>query len=80
MPEEGRTDESRIFYEQLQVILNKYNSTDQVLVMGDLNARIGNIPINKVEGTFGEYVCNDNGKMLRDFATFNNLKITNSFF
>lgn len=54
MPEEGRTDESRIFYEQLQVILNKYNSTDQVLVMGDLNARIGNIPINKVVGTFGE--------------------------
>jgi hypothetical protein len=38
------------------------------------------IPIPKIVGTFGEETINDNGELLREFATYNNLKITNTFF
>lgn len=45
--------------------------------MGDLNARVGNDPILNVIGCFGDGMCNEN--ILRDFNTFNQLKITNTF-
>lgn len=41
---------------------------------------MGNVPIPRIVGTFGESTCNDNGKLLRDFASFNRLKLTNTFF
>lgn len=38
------------------------------------------MPIPQVVGSFGEDHLNRNGRELREFATFNNLKITNTFF
>ncbi|KAF2884731.1 hypothetical protein ILUMI_21457 [Ignelater luminosus] len=51
-PEEGKTDESSEFYEQLQRIINKINVTDQIILIGDFNARVGNTSIKDVIGTF----------------------------
>lgn len=34
---EGKEDETRIFYEDL----HKYSPTDQIIMIGDFNARIG---------------------------------------
>ena len=48
--------------------------------MGDLNARVRNRSIPNIIGTFGEQTCNVNGNLLRDFPTYNRLKITNTFF
>jgi hypothetical protein len=48
--------------------------------MGNLNARVGNYGIQKIIGTFGEETINDNGKLSGGFTTYNNLKITNTFF
>jgi hypothetical protein len=48
--------------------------------MGDLNARLGNYPIPKIVSTLGEETINDNGELIRGFAMYNNLKITNTFF
>jgi exonuclease III len=79
-PEEGRQELSDEFYEQLQNILEKTNKNDYILMMGDLNARIGNITIMKIVGTDGEPTVNNNGKKLMDFCTFNNMRIMNSFF
>lgn len=79
-PEEGRREDTEIFYEELQKQVNKYNKTDHMLILGDLNARVGNVPIVNIVGAFGEITLNENGKTLRDFATFNQLKITNTFF
>ena len=79
-PEEGRREDNQSFYQTLQTVINKFNSTDQVFLTGDFNARVGNVPIDGCVGTFGEAVCNENGRTLRDFVTFNKLKITNGFF
>lgn len=48
--------------------------------MGDMNARVGRVPIPNVVGVFDEDVDNNHGEALREFATFNELKITNTFF
>lgn len=51
-----------------------------LLILGDLNARIGNIEVRGHIGKHGETVCNNNGQKLRDFVIYNNLQIMNSFF
>lgn len=79
-PEEGKYDETLLFYESLQKVLNTHIRTDYVIVAGDLNARVGSTPIPGVVGCFGEDVINRNGQELRQFASFNKLKITNTFF
>jgi exonuclease III len=79
-PEEGRQELGDEFYEQLQNILEKTNKNDYILMMGDLNARIGNTKIMKIVGTNDKPTVNNNGKKLRDFCTFNNMRIMNSFF
>lgn len=79
-PEENRKEESEKFYNSLQETLEKINKNDYMIIGGDLNARIGNRPIEGVVGTNGESTLNENGKLLREFATHNRLKITNSFF
>ncbi|XP_039280839.1 uncharacterized protein LOC111056792 [Nilaparvata lugens] len=79
-PEEGRKAETIEFYDILQRQLKSCKKSDYVIVAGDLNARVGNHPIPQVVGTFGECHLNENGRHLRDFCTFNDLKITNTFF
>ncbi|PSN41135.1 hypothetical protein C0J52_05209 [Blattella germanica] len=50
------------------------------MLAGDLNARVGNVPIQNVVGTNGERTKNRNGNRLIDFASYNELKILNTFF
>lgn len=78
-PEEGKKEETDEFYKTLQIILDKYNSRYEVLLMGDMNARVGNIGIPNVMGTCGEGVKNSNGEKLIEFAAFNELSISNTF-
>ena len=56
--------------------------TNATIVMGDLNAKIGiNSDIKETStGKFGLENRNDRGTRLVDFATYNNLKIANTFF
>ena len=53
---------------------------DSLIISGDLNARVGYQPIPDVVGTFGEECVNRNGQTLREFASFNDFKIANTFF
>ena len=50
-----------------------------IVVAGDYNARVGNIPIDGILGTNGEITTNSNGHKLKEFASVNELKITNTF-
>lgn len=79
-PEEGKTEETELFYEELQKQINNISKGDYLIISGDLNARIGKIPIPEVVGAFGEDTLNRNGHELRHFAAYNELRITNSFF
>lgn len=68
------------FYDTLQSSLDKIPRNQPVLVLGDLNARIGNNVIHGIKNRFNEEACNDNGVMLTQFCADNELRINNTFF
>ena len=79
-PTEGRDELNEEFYETLQKILDKVNKNDYMMLIGDMNARVGNNRVANIVGTDGEATLNSNSRKLIDFCTFNNLKIMNTFF
>ena len=79
-PEEGKTEKTEEFYTTLQEQIDKINKNDYIIVAGDYNARVGKTPIDGILGTNGEITINSNGHKLKDFASVNELKITNTFF
>jgi exonuclease III len=79
-PIEGNEDENYCFYKLLQKMLDKINKSNMIAIMGDFNARVGNIKIHNNIGPNGENTSNRNGKRLIDFAIYNNMKIMNSWF
>ena len=78
--EDGRKEKLEAFYDTLQKEVDKYIKSDFLIIVGDMNARIGQQPIPKIIGSFGEPHLNSNGMELREFVTFNELKVTNIFF
>jgi len=79
-PEEGKTEQTEEFYEALQDQIDKIRKNDYIVVAGDYNGRVGNIPIDGILGTNGEITTKSNGHKLKEFASVNELKITNTFF
>jgi hypothetical protein len=79
-PVEGNKQETEDLYKQLQDCINTAGKNDYVVAAGDLNARTGNLTVPELIGHNGEIKLNGNGKCLRDWCTFNNLRITNTFF
>jgi hypothetical protein len=78
-PIEGKEQETEELYSELHVI-DKTPKKENIIIAGDFNGRIGNQPVPECIGQNGEHVINHNGTVLRDFSTFNKLKITNSFY
>jgi len=79
-PAEGRDELNEECYETLQTLLDKVNKNDYIMLIGDMNSRVGNNRVANIVGTNGEATLNSNGRKLIDFCTFNNLKIMNKFF
>jgi len=50
------------------------------MLIGDMNARVGNNRVANIVGTNGEATLNSNDRELIDFCTFNNLQIMNTIF
>ena len=53
-PTEGRDELNEEFYETLQKILDKVNKNDYIMLIGDMNARVGNNRVANIVGTNGE--------------------------
>ena len=45
------------------------------MLIGHMNARVGNNRVSNIVGTNGEVTLNSNGRNLIVFCSFNNLKI-----
>ena len=62
--------------------LSSCNRNDMFVVMGGLNAKVGNNNTNSEEimGKFGVVVMNDNGERLCDFCSTNGFIITGTIF
>jgi len=78
-PEEGKTEQTEDIYETLQNQIDKINKNNYIIVAGDYNARVENIPIYGIMGTNSEITANNNGQKLKESASVNELKITNTF-
>ena len=80
--ENSRVEMKEEFYEQLQVTVREVQSQDKLVVMGDLNARVGdNVKVwGEVIGKQGEAVENGNGKRLLQFCAEIDLVVTNTWF
>lgn len=68
------------FYENLQDLLDTTRNSEKTIIIGDLNARIGNVPIDGVKQRFNEEVINENGERLIEICLLNSLRINNTFF
>ena len=70
------------FYEQLQMVVSKVPRHDMLLIMGDLNAKVGadNTEFEKSMGKHGCGTRNDNEERLIDFCLNNNQVIGGTLF
>ena len=70
------------FYENLASTIRNIPSTEQLVLLGNFNARVGadNDSWPSCLGPFGVGKMNENGQQLLKLCVFHNLCITNSFF
>lgn len=61
-------------------ILNTINKNGYILLGGDFNARVRNLPVPNVVGAEQDVQLNNNGNQMYGFCVCNTLKITNTFF
>ena len=75
--EQASSTEKDDFYIQLSTIYDKTPRGDIIMVMGDLNAKVGqdNYILNHVMGIHGIGARNDNGERFIDFCSTNHLVI-----
>ena len=70
------------FYNELQIVIDRTKTNQEVMILGDLNARVGNNAESccGVIGKEGENTVSPNGERLIDLSIRNNMKIANTFF
>lgn len=68
------------FYHQIGKALKHTKPTDIIMVMGDLNAKVGRDKISECMGQHGLGERNERGERLIEFSTENNLIIANTFY
>jgi exonuclease III len=65
-PVEGKERATEEFYRELQQSIYKIPKTENIILAGNCNGRIGNQPIPECIETYGEQVMNHNGETLRE--------------
>ena len=75
-------DDIEDFCDQLQEVIDQAPKKDIIVVQGDSNAKTGEDTSKNWKGTCGQYCnpeINERGSRLLDFASYNNLKVANTF-
>ena len=75
-------EDKNSFYAQLQSVLDKIPNRDMLILMGDMNAKVGadNTDREREMGRHGLGEMNENGEMLVDFCSTNSLVIRGTIF
>ena len=70
------------FYSQLDSLIQGISRRENLIILGDFNARVGsdNEAWPNCPGNFGVGKCNDNGQRLLKLCSFQELCVTNTFF
>ena len=77
---EHSDEEIEAFYDDVEKAIKTAKSSDIVIIMGDLNAKVGNEKVDNVTGKYGLGLRNDRGSRLVQFCQDNNLTIMNTVF
>ena len=81
MPTSDADDEEiEQMYEQIEEMIKKEKATDQVIIMGDWNAVVGERREGDEIGDYGLGKRNERGQMLVDFCKMMKLVVTNTWF
>ena len=80
--EDANAEVKDAFYDQLQTAVESVHAHDMLLILGDLNAKVGsdNTGREHVMGKHGIGTINDNGERLADFCEENNMLIGGTLF
>ena len=73
-------EEIEKFYEDLELAKSKCKSQEIVIIMGDLNAKVGEGRSGKIVEDFGLGVRNERGERFVEWCTNHNQIITNTWF
>ena len=68
------------FYEQIQSVVSYMKSSDIICIMGDVNAKFGNVEDSKIIGNYGLGKQNESSQRLIKFCNENNMVIMNTWF
>ena len=77
---EAEDEEIELMYEQIEELIKKEKATDQVIIMGDWNAVVGEGREEKEVGEFGLGKRNERGQALVDFCKRSKMMISNTWF
>ena len=77
---ESSEESIETFYNEVEIARNQTKSQDIVLIQGDFNAKVGKERFENVVGPHGLGTINDRGERLREWAQYNDLVITNTWF
>ena len=77
---EHSEDDIEEFYEDLEKACKQVASTDIMVVMGDMNAKIGKGSVDRYVGEFGLGDRNDSGDRLLEFCIEKDLYVANTHF
>lgn len=75
-PQEAKDE----FYYILQHTIDQIPNSDEIIILGDLNARVGDNVIPGIKERFNEEPVNENGNQLIEFCLQNCLRINNTFY
>ena len=76
----GGTAEMKEFWNELTTVVNSFESGRKVVVMGDMNARVGDECVEDVVGKCGVPGWNENGEWLVEVCAETGLFLANTFF
>ena len=80
-PGSERTEEEReCFWEQLSECLSGFAQNERAIVLGDMNARVGDAEIDGITGHFGVTGINESGERLIEMCASQRLIVGNTWF
>ncbi|XP_056645027.1 craniofacial development protein 2-like [Diorhabda sublineata] len=69
-----------IFYQTLQTVLDGIPNHDEIIILGDFNARIGDELIPGIKNRFNAETINESGEKMIQLCILNELRINNTFY